>query len=277
MYGSTSARLNACAWLAAIAAIVCWGPWVDWASAQTPSEGPLQPPNHARTEAARERNCKILYAGIVGGLETPNNKRSGVVQMRDRLKGPTYSDVCARTFSPYHWTAGRDWILSHFPKHSRPMSNIELEQAPKVIIVGHSLGGWAALSVARSLDSEGIPVELTIQVDSVGITDHTIPENVREAAVFHARDILMFLTTKKIKAADASQTRLVANIRVEGVGHESITRDARIREMVLRRIDSLRVDAPSADGRQMQAPPEHGADIGDADRLHRADALGSNR
>ena len=151
------------------------------------------------------------------------------------------------------------------------MSDIELEQAPKVIVVGHSLGGWAALSVARSLDSEGIPVELTIQVDSVGITDHTVPKNVREAAVFHARDILMFLTTKKIKAADASQTRLVANIRVEGVGHESITRDARIREMVLRRIDSLRLDTPSADGRQVEAPSEDAADMAEADPLHNQD------
>jgi len=273
-----SPLLNVCAWLAAMAACACWGPRVAGASAQKTSEGPSQPPNHSQTEAARDGNCKILYAGIVGGLETPNNKRSGVVQMRDRLKGPTYTDVCARTFSPYHWTAGRNWILSHFPEHPGPMSDIELKQAPKVIVVGHSLGGWAALSVARSLDSEGIPVELTIQVDSVGITDHTVPKNVREAAVFHARDILMFLTTKKIKAADASQTRLVANIRVEGVGHESITRDARIREMVLRRIDSLRVDTPSADNRQVRALPVPGADIAKADPLHSRDTpLAPNR
>ena len=185
--------------------------------------------------------------------------------MRDTLGGPSYTDVCARTFSPYHWTAGRNWILNHFPQHPGPISKVELEHAPKVVIVGHSLGGWAALSVARSLDSKGIPVELTIQVDSVGVTDRTVPKNVRKAAVFHARDILMLLTTKQIKVDDASQTKLVANIRVEGVGHESITRDLRIREMVLRTIDSLRADAASVYSRQAEPSSGHDADAAEAD------------
>ena len=271
MCRSTSPRLNTCAWLAAIAACVFLGPWAEGASAQAVSKDLFQSPNHAQTEAVHDRNCKILYAGIVGGLETPNNKRSGVVQMRDTLGGPIYTYICAKTFSPYHWTTGRNWILNYFPKHPGPMSEVELEQAPKVVIVGHSLGGWAALSVARSLDSKGIPVELTVQVDSVGVTDRTVPKNVKAAAIFHARDILMLLTTKKITVKDASQTKLVANIRVEGVGHESITRDARIREMVLSTIDSLRADATSSDGRQAEASSEQGAKASEANRLDSAD------
>jgi len=110
--------------------------------------------------------------------------------------------------------------------------------------------------VARDLDRKGIPVELTIQVDSVGFTDHTVPKNVKEAAIFHARDILMFLTTKKISAQDASQTKLVADLRVKGVGHESITRDPRIRELVLRKVVSLGADTTSAERSQSRAAAE---------------------
>lgn len=193
-----------------------------------------------------EAPCRIIYVGIVGALETSNNKHSGLVQIRDLLRGPAYSDVCARSFTPYTWTSSLRWLLQHFPSHPGRLTDDELKRAPKVILVGHSAGGWAVLSVVRNLGRKGIPVELTIQVDSVGITDRTVPRNVKTAAIFHARDILMFLTTKRIKAEDPSKTRLAANVLVKGAGHESVTRDPRIRELVMDVVESLRAaSAPS--------------------------------
>jgi len=85
-------------------------------------------------------------------------------------------------------------------------------------------------------------VELTVQVDSVGITDLTIPANVKASAIFHARDILMFLTTKRLKLEDGKQTRLVANVLVKGANHLSITRDPRIGELIVKAIERLRAD-----------------------------------
>jgi pimeloyl-ACP methyl ester carboxylesterase len=193
-----------------------------------------------RNQENRLMQCKIIYLGIVGGLETPNNQRSGVVQIRDILHGQEYHDVCAQSFSPYVWLSGLQWVLLHFPHHAGRLTKVELESAPKVIIVGHSLGGWAALSVARILKRSNIPVELTVQIDSVGVTDHTVPNNVKAAAIFHARDVLMLLTTKKIMLEDPSQTRMVENVLVRGAGHESVTRDPRIRELVLGTVESLR-------------------------------------
>jgi hypothetical protein len=208
--------------------------------AQTSSVNERRSRSEIRNQDNREPQCKIIYLGIVGGLETPNNPRSGVVQIRDILHGRDYPDVCAQSFSPYVWDSGLQWVLQHFPQHAGGVTKEELEVAPKVIIVGHSLGGWAALSVARNLKRSNIPVELTIQIDSVGVTDHTVPKNVKAAAIFHARDALMFLTTKKILLEDPSQTRLVENILVRGAGHESVTRDLRIRELVLGTVESLR-------------------------------------
>jgi len=208
--------------------------------AQNAASGSVPPPVKASIQDSRDANCKIVYLGIVGGLETSNNSRSGVVQIRDTLRELVYSDVCAKSFSPYIWPAGLHWVLEHFPAHAGPWTNDELANTPKVIIVGHSLGGWAALSVARSLKRRNIPVELTIQIDSVGLNDHTVPANVRAAAIFHARDILLFLTTKSIKTQDASRTKLVDNVLVPHAGHESVTRDPRIRALVLSTVDSLR-------------------------------------
>lgn len=103
------------------------------------------------------------------------------------------------------------------------------------------MGGWAMMSVARELRDRDIPVELTIQMDSVGITDITVPRNVKSAAIFHARDMLMFMTTKHVRREDPNYTEVVADITVDGAGHQSITRDPRIRELVLKTVESLRV------------------------------------
>ncbi len=184
--------------------------------------------------------CGIIYLGFVGALEPANNKNSGVVQIRKTLQGRAYPDVCANSFSPYAWTEGRAWLLKHFPSHSGQLTAAELQHLPKVILVGHSMGGWAMLSVARELRSRDIPVELTIQVDSVGITDYTVPKNVKSAAIFHANDVLMFMTTKRVRREDPAYTKLVANVTVAGAGHESITRDPRIRRLVMDTVENLR-------------------------------------
>jgi pimeloyl-ACP methyl ester carboxylesterase len=184
--------------------------------------------------------CRIVYLGFVGGLEPPNNRYSGVVQLRDTLRGNGYPDVCASSFSPYVWPAGLSWLLKHFPAQNRPLTPEELQRSPKVILVGHSLGGWAALAVARELRTRGISVELAIQVDSVGITDHTVPRNVKSAAIFHANDVLAFLTTKHLRVEDPASTKIVTDVTVAGVGHESITRDPRIRQLVRDAVESLR-------------------------------------
>lgn len=190
--------------------------------------------------AKRDASCRIIYLGFVGALEPSQNKHSGVFQIGQTLRGDEYPDVCAKSFSPYVWTDGLTWLLKHFPAHSGALTSNELQHCPKVILVGHSMGGWAMMSVARRLRDRDIPVELTIQVDSVGITDYTIPRNVKNGAIFHARDVLMPLTTKHLRLEDASRTTMVANITVERAGHESITRDPRIRDLVLRTIAELR-------------------------------------
>jgi hypothetical protein len=184
--------------------------------------------------------CNILYAGFVGAMETASHKNSGVVQLRDILRGPGYSDVCAESFMPVAWKSCRDWILSRFPSHPGPLTEAESAESPRIILVGHSTGGWAMLKVARELRDKGIPVELTVQLDSVGFTDRTVPRNVKSSAVFHAWDMLMFLTTKNIRFEDPLHTKLIANIVVKNASHLSITRDPRIRDLVLNTVMALR-------------------------------------
>ena len=144
---------------------------------------------------------------------------------------------------PLSWESCRNWILRQFPAHSGPFTQAEIDEAPRIILIGHSTGGWAMLKVARDLRDKGIPVELTVQLDSVGITDYTVPSNVKRSAIFHAKDFLMLLTTKSIRMEDPQRTKLVANIVVKNASHLSITRDPRIKNLVLSTIVEIREGA----------------------------------
>jgi hypothetical protein len=194
----------------------------------------------------QQPTCKIIYVGFVGAMETSNHQHSGVVQIRDTLRGADFPDICADSFMPIFWTSGRDWILTHFPSHPGVLTPSELENAPRVIMVGHSTGGWAMLSVARELRDKNIPVELTVQIDSVGFTDYTVPKNVTSSAIFHAWDALMLMTTKHIHLEDPAHTRVIADILVKHASHISITRDPRIRQLVIDAISKLRTEIAAA-------------------------------
>jgi hypothetical protein len=187
----------------------------------------------------REATCRILYVGFVGSLEPAGHQASGIVQIRDILRGPGFQDVCAATFTPFFTSNGLAWILKHFPAHDGVFTAAELQHAPKVIMAGHSAGGWTMLDTARDLRARNIPVELTLQIDSVGFADHTIPKNVSSAAIFHASDILLPLTTHHIRAEDPEHTKVIANILVKNANHLSVTRDPRIRDLVLSTIAAL--------------------------------------
>jgi pimeloyl-ACP methyl ester carboxylesterase len=210
---------------------------------------------------ANSAKCSIIYLGFVGALEPSHNKHSGVVQIEETLQGKGYSDVCANSFSPYTWAEGRTWLMKYFPAHPGELTQEELQRAPKVILVGHSMGGWAIMGMARELRTRDIPVELTIQVDSVGITDFTVPKNVKSAAIFHANDVLMFMTTKHVRREDPVHTKLVANVTVAGAGHESITRDPRIRALVMDTVESLRaISAENTESGSAQTAAEDATD-----------------
>jgi len=233
---------------AALAALLCafsgllWPALADGRNAAPAAALVVQPAasTNATAEIQREKDCRIIYLGFVGALEPAHNKYSGVVQIGDSLQGKDFPDVCAKTYSPYVWGDGLHWLLGHFPSHAGVLTAEELQRAPKVVLVGHSMGGWAMVNVARKLNSRDIPVELTIQVDSVGFTDYTLPRNINSAAIFHARDVLMPITTKHVRMEDPSHTKLLENVTVQGAGHESITRDPRIRELVMKTIEDLR-------------------------------------
>jgi pimeloyl-ACP methyl ester carboxylesterase len=82
----------------------------------------------------------------------------------------------------------------------------------RIILFGQSWGGAAAVTTARDLQRIGVPVLLTIQIDSVGLHDDLIPANVRAAVNFYQHDPFTTIHgRRRIRAADPSRTTILGN------------------------------------------------------------------
>jgi len=129
---------------------------------------------------------------------------------------------------------------------------------PAIILYGHSWGGAQVLTFARDLGREGIPVSLTIQIDSVhklGQDGHTVPGNVAKAVNFYQTHSLTPGETH-IVPADPAQTTILGNFRmtydhrqincdnykwlsrVFNKPHHQIENDPQVWELIAKLIDS---------------------------------------
>ncbi|MGA8869140.1 MAG: hypothetical protein WB510_19350, partial [Candidatus Sulfotelmatobacter sp.] len=100
--------------------------------------------------------------------------------------------------------------------HDGVLSDREKENA-RIILFGHSWGAAAVVMLARDLQREGIPVLLTVQVDSVAKlwqNDSVIPDNVAEAVNYYQPHGIVH-GRAKITAADPSKTQILGNYMVD--------------------------------------------------------------
>ena len=94
---------------------------------------------------------------------------------------------------------------------------IEEKARARIILFGHSWGASAAVLLARDLRREGVPVLLTVQVDSVAKAwqnDSVIPDNVAEAVNFYQPHGIVHGRTR-ITAADPAKTEILGNYRTD--------------------------------------------------------------
>jgi len=179
----------------------------SYAQAQTADSSSDQP----QTACGNNIITPTLVIGFVGGFVHKDDRRHSEVQLARHLQ-ETY---CARarvevfTNRQRHQArvAIREWLYSVEPSLS------DETPQPPIILFGHSWGASAVVYLARELERDGIPVALTIQVDSVRKhreDDSVIPANVVEAVNFYQNKGLIH-GRAKIVAADASRTAILGN------------------------------------------------------------------
>jgi hypothetical protein len=158
-----------------------------------------------------------IVIGFVGGFIAHDNPVHSEVQLAARLRKEYPTGVDVETFESYRAKKARLKILELLDTNQDGTLTVEEKQNARIIIYGHSWGAAESLHLARALEKDGIPVLLTLQVDSVsrpGSNDTTIPANVAQAANFYQPHGLI-RGHHDIRAADAARTRIIGNFRFD--------------------------------------------------------------
>lgn len=158
-----------------------------------------------------------ILIGFAGGFERHDNPRHGPVQLAQRIRQNLPTGDVIEVFENRHRRAAYKTILRLLDSnHDGVLSRQERSQA-RIILFGHSWGASAVVMLSRELDRAGIPVLLTVQVDSIEKPwqrDKVIPDNVAEAVNFYQPHGLLH-GRAKIIAADGSKTQILGNYRFD--------------------------------------------------------------
>lgn len=160
-------------------------------------------------------HAPALVIGLAGGMVRHDNPVHGVVQFAERLRRDFPEGVYVEVFENRRWQQAREEIERRLAVSRDGKPSAEEKQNARVIIYGHSWGASETLHLAAELGKEGIPVLLTIQVDSVnkpGEDGSVVPANVAEAINFYQQDGWLHGRTE-IRAADPARTRILGNIK----------------------------------------------------------------
>lgn len=157
----------------------------------------------------------VIIFGFVGGMVRHDDTVHDEVRFATRLRSEYSAGVDVETFENRNGEIARQRIIRLLDANHDGKLSREEKQSARIILYGHSWGAAEVVTLARSLEREGIPVLLTVQVDSVsklGQNDEVIPPNVAEAVNFYQADGLLH-GTSRIRAADPARTQILGNYR----------------------------------------------------------------
>jgi hypothetical protein len=169
------------------------------------------------TPAGVSATPPVIVVGFLGGFVKHDNIVHSEVQLAARLRKEYPADVDVETFESYRGEKARQKILELLDTDHDGSLSAEEKQGAKIILYGHSWGASESITLARQLKKDGIPVLLTIQVDSVskiGQNDVVIPTNVAQAANFYQPSGILH-GRREIRPADPARTRIIGNFRFD--------------------------------------------------------------
>jgi len=159
------------------------------------------------------RNAIII--GFVGGFVSRNDSKHPEVQFAAYLRD-RYPTIHAEVFGNHHGRKALRQVVDLLDTdHDGVLSSIEKKQAT-IIIYGHSWGATETVAFARELGQMGVPVALTIQIDTIAKPGHkasAISPNVARAINFYQTRGPLH-GAPEIVAVDPARTAVLGNIRM---------------------------------------------------------------
>jgi len=207
----------------------------------------------------------------MGGIEPWDAAQLPVRKMALELRSMNLPNVYVETVENRHRKVALKLIRNAMNFDAQKKKGVQPSASVGLILYGHSLGGDAVVKLAQELKKMGVPVRLTIQIDSVGMDDRTIPPNVARAVNFYQRNGPLIRGRSEIRAEDPQKTAILGNFkydykdkeiddsalpwpaRVVGGSHAKMECDpeiwARVKELILREIQSPPAQESSVAGK----------------------------
>ena len=200
----------------------------------------------------------VIVIGFVGGFVRRDDVKHPEVQFAALLRQGYPSIVHVEVFANHDGKNALRRVLHLLDTDGDGVLTTGEKDRAAIIIYGHSWGASQAVTLARELGQQGVPVLLTIQVDSVhklGHKDATIPANVRSAVNFYQTKSLIH-GRSGIRASDPEKTNIIGNFEMRyenrqincdnypwlarhlNKGHHEIENDPRVWEQISSLIDS---------------------------------------
>jgi len=182
--------------------------------------------NDGAVTGTRSAPQEIIVIGFVGGFARHDDQKHPEVQFAEYLRERYRSRIYAEVFGNHHGRKALRDVLRLLDRDGNGSLSTNEKERARVVLYGHSWGAAETLVFARELEKRGIPVLLTIQVDSVakpGHDDSTVPANVEEAInLYQSRGPIH--GRPQIFAADPGRTTIIGNFHLT-YQHSSINCD----------------------------------------------------
>jgi hypothetical protein len=159
------------------------------------------------------REDAVLILGFLGGREPWDNEQRAVRQLALKLRSLNKPSLLVETVENTKRSLAIQLIDNAFDRNRDGRLDERERASAKIILYGQSFGGAAVIKLARQLQSLGIPVFLTVQIDSVGRGDGIVPSNVAYAANLFQNDGWFIRGEPSIRAHDPSKTTILGNFK----------------------------------------------------------------
>jgi len=157
----------------------------------------------------------VIIIGFVGGFVSRDDTKHPEVQFAAYLRD-RYPFIHAEVFGNHHGRKALHQVVRLLDTdHDGVLSSAEKERST-IIIYGHSWGASETVALARQLGQMDIPVELTIQIDTIAKPGHrasSISPNVASAINFYQTAGPLH-GAPEIVALDPARTTVLGNIRM---------------------------------------------------------------
>jgi hypothetical protein len=153
----------------------------------------------------------VLVIGFLGGRDDWDDDRRSLRRLALRLRAMRLQGVHVETVQNTRRDVALRLVREAFDRNRDGQLAPSEKAAARLIVFGQSFGGAAVVKFARQLHALGVPILLTVQIDSVGRGDGIIPPNVRRAANLYQHEGLVIEGEAPIVAEDPQKTEILGN------------------------------------------------------------------